>query len=50
MRVLIPLIPFLCLATVGDGQQDSDNPAERLCAMREFAASVTMETASPGAR
>jgi hypothetical protein len=50
VRVLIPLIPFLFLATVGDGPQDSDKHADRLRAMREFATGVTMETASPGAR
>ena len=50
MGLLISLIFFLDLATVGDGPQGTDKPVERLRAMRAVADGVTMEQTASGAR
>jgi hypothetical protein len=46
VRLLISLILFLGLETVGDGPQGSDKPVERLRAMRAIADGVAMEQIS----
>jgi hypothetical protein len=50
VRLLISLILFLGLETVGDGPQSPDKPVERLRAMRAVADGVTIEQPAAGAR
>jgi hypothetical protein len=50
VRLLISLILFLGLETVGDGPQSPDKSVERLRAMRAIADGVTMEQISGDGR